>query len=316
MFHRLGLQLTVIMRKFLYQHLNFLQLRSSSNRTDSLLPINHRATQTTFRTKSRTKQFKFLNLKYTIMKLLENKVAIVTGAGSGIGKAISLLYAAEGAKIVVSDIDEKGGNETVSEIKAKGGEAFFVKADTSKPEDNKNVVEQAVKQFGGLHIAVNNAGIGGPLTLVGDYPIDGWDKVISINLSGVFYGLRYQIPAMLSSGGGSIVNVASILGKVGTKNSSAYVAAKHGVIGLTEAAALEYADKKIRINAIGPGYIMTPLIEKTLDEAAIKALVGLHPIGRLGTSEEVAELALWLNSDKASFVTGAYYNVDGGYLAQ
>ena len=250
------------------------------------------------------------------MKLLENKVAIITGAGSGIGKAMSLLYAAKGAKIVVSDIDEKGGNETVSEIKAKGGEAFFVKADTSKPEDNKNVVGQAVKQFGGLHIAVNNAGIGGPLAPTGEYPIDGWDKVISINLSGVFYGLRYQIPAMLSSGGGSIVNVASILGKVGTKNSSAYVAAKHGVIGLTEAAALEYADKKIRINAIGPGYIMTPLIEKSLDEAAIKALVGLHPIGRLGTSEEVAELALWLNSDKASFVTGAYYNVDGGYLAQ
>ena len=250
------------------------------------------------------------------MKSLENKVAIVTGAGSGIGKAIALLYSAEGAKLVVSDISETGGSETVAEIKAKGGEAIFVKADTSKPDDCKRVVEEAVMQFKGLHIAVNNAGIGGPLGFVGDYPVDGWDKVISINLSGVFYGLRYQIPAILSSGGGSIVNIASILGKVGTKGSAAYVAAKHGVIGLTEAAALEYADKKIRINSIGPGYIVTPLLTKTLDDATMKALETMHPMGRLGRSEEVAELALWLNSDKASFVTGSYYNVDGGYLAQ
>jgi len=250
------------------------------------------------------------------MKSLENKVAIVTGAGSGIGKAIALLYSAEGAKLVISDIEEKGGNEAVVEIKARGGEAIFVKADTSRPDDCKRVVDEAVRQFKGLHLAVNNAGIGGPLGLVGDYAIDAWDKVISINLSGVFYGLKYQIPAILSSGGGSIVNMASILGKAGTKGSSAYVAAKHGVVGLTEAAALEYADKKIRINSIGPGYIVTPLLTKSLDDAAMKALVTMHPMGRLGRSEEVAELALWLNSDKASFVTGAYYNVDGGYLAQ
>lgn len=250
------------------------------------------------------------------MKSLENKVAIVTGAGSGIGKAIALLYSAEGAKLVVSDIVEKGGNETAAEIKSSGGEAIFVKADTSKPDDSKKVVEEAIRQFKGLHLAVNNAGIGGPLSFAGDYPIDGWDKVISINLSGVFYGLRYQIPAILSSGGGSIVNISSILGKVGTKGSSAYVAAKHGVVGLTEAAALEYADKKIRINSIGPGYIVTPLLTKSLDDAAMKTLITLHPMGRLGTSEEVAELSLWLNSEKASFVTGAYYNVDGGYLAQ
>jgi len=250
------------------------------------------------------------------MKNLENKVAIVTGGGSGIGRAIAILYASEGAKIVVSDVDEKGGMETVAQIKANGGQVVFVKADTSKPDESRNVTEVAVATFGGLHIAVNNAGIGGPISMVGEYPIDGWDKVISINLSGVFYGLRYQIPAILSSGGGSIVNMASILGKVGTKGSAAYVAAKHGIIGLTETAALEYADQNIRINSIGPGYILTPLVTKALDAATLNALVGLHPMGRLGTSEEVAELALWLNSDKASFVTGAYYNVDGGYLAQ
>src|SRR5690554_1336881 len=250
------------------------------------------------------------------MKNLENKVALITGGGSGIGKAIALLYASEGAKIVVSDINETGGNETVSHIKSKGGDAIFVKADTSNPEDSKNMVAQAVKQFGGLHIAVNNAGIGGPISVVGEYPLDGWDKTIAINLSGVFYGLRYQIPAMLSSGGGSIVNVASILGKVGTKGSSAYMASKHGVIGLTKAAALEYADQNIRINAIGPGYVLTPLVKNSLDDNALNALVDLHFMGRLEEESEIAELALWLNSERASFVTGAYYNADGGYLAQ
>lgn len=162
---------------------------------------------------------------------------------------------------------------------------------------------------------MNNAGIGGPLSPTGEYPIDGWQKVIDINLSGVFYGMRYQIPVMLENGG-SIVNIASILGQAGTKFSPAYVASKHGVVGLTKTAALEYTDQKIRINAVGPGYIKTPLVESTIDEEGTKALVGLHPIGRLGESSEIAELILWLASPKASFVTGAYYPADGGYLAQ
>ena len=249
------------------------------------------------------------------MKSLQNKVAIVTGAGSGIGKAVSLLYAKEGAKVVVSDINDEHGNAVADEIKKDGGDAFFIKADTSNAEDSRKLVEQTLAKYGALHIAVNNAGIGGPISPVAEYPVDGWDKTIAINLSGVFYGLRYQIPAILAAGGGSIINMASILAKVGTRGSAAYVAAKHGVIGLTESAALEYADQKIRINAVGPGYISTPLLN-SLDEKTMEALVGLHPMGRLGKAEEVAELVLWLGSDKASFVTGAYYNVDGGYLAQ
>lgn len=248
------------------------------------------------------------------MKQLQEKVAIITGAGSGIGKAAAILFAKEGAKVVVSDINEQYGNQVVEEIKAAGGEAIFVKANSASAEDNENLVKETAKRFGALDIAVNNAGIGGPLGLTGEYPIDGWQKVIDINLSGVFYGLRYQLPAMKS--GGSIVNIASILGQAGTKFSPAYVAAKHGVVGLTKAAALEYADKNIRINAVGPGYINTPLVKNSLDENALKVLVSLHPIGRLGEAEEIAELILWLASSKSSFVTGAYYAADGGYLAQ
>lgn len=249
-------------------------------------------------------------------KLLENKVAVVTGASSGIGRAIAVQYAAEGASVIVSDINEDGGVQTVARIREKGGKAIFFRADTSKAADNEALVAAAVKEFGGLHIAANNAGIAGPQAPVGEYPIDGWEKVLSVNLSGVFYGMRYQLPAMLKAGGGSIVNIASILGQVGFRNASAYVAAKHGVVGLTQTAALEYGPQKIRVNAVGPGFIMTPLLEKNLSPEVLTMLAGMHAVGRLGTSEEVSELVTFLSSDKASFVTGGYYPVDGGYLAQ
>lgn len=248
---------------------------------------------------------------------LESRTAIVTGGASGIGRAVALAYAREGARVVVSDIDEEGGAETVGLIEeaASGAEAVFVRADASSPDDHQALVEATAERFGALHIACNNAGIGGELAPVGEMSLDGWRKVISINLDGVFYAMRAQIPRMLEAGGGTIVNMASILGQVGTANSAAYVAAKHGVVGLTKTAALEYASQGIRVNAVGPGYIDTPLLEDLPDDARA-ALVDLHPIGRLGKAEEVAELVAWLSGEDASFVHGAYFPVDGGYLAR
>lgn len=248
--------------------------------------------------------------------MLKNKTALITGAGSGIGEATAILFARNGANVVLADMDTSGAERVLAEVKKQGVDGLVVKVDVSGPADNERMVAETMKRFGRLDVAVNNAGIGGPAAPTGEYPVDGWDKVIAINLSGVFYGMRYEVPAMLQSGGGSIVNMASILGKAGTPMSPAYVAAKHGVIGLTESSALEYAAKGIRVNAVGPGYIATPLLDKNLTKAQIEGLVALHPIGRLGKAAEVAELVLWLASDKASFVTGAYYNVDGGYLAQ
>ena len=252
---------------------------------------------------------------FIYMNSLQGKTAIVTGAGSGIGRSVAQLYASEGANVVVSDINEQEGEETVAQIRAAGGEAFFVKADASNPDDNQKLVAATVEKYGALHIACNNAGIGGPAAPTGEYPVEGWDKVIAINLSGVFYGMRYQIPAMLQSGGGTIVNMASILGSVGFAMSPAYVAAKHGVVGLTKNIALEYGSQNIRANAVGPAFIITPLL-KDFDEATFKWLESKHPAGRLGQPEEVAELVLFLSSDKASFINGSYYPVDGGYLAQ
>lgn len=250
------------------------------------------------------------------MKTLENKVAIVTGAASGIGEATARLFAAEGAKVVVNDISEDNGRKVVDDIKRNGGEAFFVRGDAAAATDHENLVVETVRKYGRLDVAVNNAGIGGASAPTGEYPLDSWQKVIDINLTGVFYGLRYQLPEMVRGGSGSIVNVASILGQVGFENSVAYVAAKHGVVGLTRAAALEYARKNVRVNSIGPGFVYTGLVnEETMGKEAIGVLEQKHALGRLGNSEEVAELILFLASEKASFVTGSYYPVDGGYLA-
>lgn len=251
------------------------------------------------------------------MKELIGEVAIVTGAASGIGRATAKLFAENGAKVVVSDVSDEGGHETVELIRDAGGEAVFVRTDVSIPDDVEALVRRTVDTYGRLDLACNNAGIGGEMASTGEYGIENWKKTIDINLSGVFYCMRYEIPAMLRTGGGAIVNMASILGQVGFASAPAYVAAKHGVVGLTRSAAIEYAEQGIRINVVGPAFIRTPMIsDLDSDPEGHKSLVALHPIGRLGETQEVAELVVWLSSERASFVTGAYYAVDGGYLAR
>lgn len=244
------------------------------------------------------------------------KVAIVTGAASGIGEATAHTFASSGAKVIVADFDTESGESVAEKIATKGGVASFFKVDVSVPEQVEAMVKFAVDTYGRLDIAVNNAGIGGAQAPTGEHPIDEWKKVVDVNLSGVFYGLRYQIPAMLESGGGSIVNMASILGSVGFANSPAYVAAKHGVVGLTKAAAVEYSAQGVRINSVGPGFIHTPLLDANLDEETQSAIASMHPIQRMGSTQEVANLVTFLASDEAAFCTGGYYLVDGGYTAQ
>jgi NAD(P)-dependent dehydrogenase (short-subunit alcohol dehydrogenase family) len=251
------------------------------------------------------------------MSVFDGRVAIVTGGASGIGRTTSQFYARDGAKVVVSDIDKNMGEETVQLIKEAGGEATFIRADVSNPEDCQVLVDLTLERYGRLDIAFNNAGIGGEQNPTADYSIEGWQRLIGINLSGVFYCMKYEIPAMLNSGGGAIVNMASILGRVAFANSPAYVTSKHGVVGMTQNVAVEYGQRGIRVNSVGPGFIRTPLIaDIEANEDIRNMLISLHPIGRLGEPEEVAELVVWLSSDKASFVTGAYIPVDGGYLAR
>lgn len=239
------------------------------------------------------------------------KTAVVTGGASGIGAAIVRELAQGGANVVIADLNMDLAQALATEVGAQA-----LRVDVSRAEEIADMVQFAMDTFGGLHLAVNNAGIGGPKASVADYEIEDWHHVLGVNLHSAFYSMKYQIPAMLASGGGSIVNMSSILGTNGWAQSAAYVASKHALIGLTKTAAIEYSAKGVRINAVGPGFIETPLIKNDMDQAALDGLVGLHPIGRLGQSEEVSALTCFLLSDRASFITGSYHLVDGGFAAR
>lgn len=251
--------------------------------------------------------------------LFKGKVAVVTGGSSGIGRASALAFAAEGAKVVVSARRSAESEETIKLIKAAGGEAIFVQADVSKTADVQALINKTVESYGRLDYAFNNAGIeGAALVPIVDYSEETWDQVIAINLKGVWLCMKYEIPQILKQGGGAIVNMSSVAGLVGGHLGAAYFASKHGVIGLTKAVAMEYATQGIRVNAVAPAVIRTPMAERAFlhDPEMTAYVTTLHPMGRFGTPEEVASAVVWLCSDAASFVTGHTLPIDGGFVAQ
>lgn len=254
----------------------------------------------------------------SILYNFKGKTAFVTGASSGIGMATALAFAKCGAQVVVADVDTDLGHGVVKKIENENGKALFLKCDVSNETEVKQAIENTIHHFGSIDFAFNNAGIEGEQALTAECSVENWEKVINVNLKGVWLCMKYQIPLMIKQGSGAIVNCSSVAGLIGFRGIPAYVASKHGVIGLTKTAALEYAKSKIRVNAVCPGIIQTPMIDRfTHGEAQIqKQLIEGEPVGRVGTPEEVANAVLWLSSDQASFVTGHAMAVDGGWVAQ
>ncbi|HET9014401.1 MAG TPA: glucose 1-dehydrogenase [Thermomicrobiaceae bacterium] len=249
------------------------------------------------------------------MGLLDGKIALVTGAGSGIGRTAALAFAREGARVVAADVVD-GGEEVARAIRDGGGQAEFLRADVASQEDVRRMVAVVVERFGRLDCAFNNAGVGGASASTADYTLEDWNRVLSVNLTGVWLCMKHELLQMRAQGSGVIVNNASILGLVGFRNAPAYVASKHAVLGLTKTAALENARSGIRVTAVCPGFIHTPMVDRGLSEESARTIAGQHAMGRMGTPEEVADAVVWLCCDQASFVTGQPLVIDGGYVSQ